>query len=257
MRFVGLALHEPVPDAKTVWLYRDQLVRAGAFDRLFARPFDKVLRSPISLTTSPAWPGLRSKPRRRNRSATIARCHCSATNENRNCRSHRLLSPPSAPNRSKTGYFEVPNRLANSRNRGELVGLELMAPSICGRDFRNEISLRDCAFLYIGHFFILPYYLYCDGRLTLFFDLSLAVQSVYRPRFIAPLGDDAPQCAVSCGGAEPDTKFCAVSRLTYNIYDVNWCLLRWWGYGKGYDRGSEILPQRGCPTLPAGPRVLL
>ncbi len=25
MRFVRLALHEPVPDAKTIWLYREQL----------------------------------------------------------------------------------------------------------------------------------------------------------------------------------------------------------------------------------------
>ena len=24
MRFVGLALHDPVPDAKTIWLYREQ-----------------------------------------------------------------------------------------------------------------------------------------------------------------------------------------------------------------------------------------
>jgi transposase, IS5 family len=43
MRFIGLALHEPVPDAKTIWLYREQLVRAGALKRLFAR-FDRVLR---------------------------------------------------------------------------------------------------------------------------------------------------------------------------------------------------------------------
>lgn len=43
MRFLGLSLHDPVPDAKTIWLYREQLVRAGAFDRLFAR-FDAVLR---------------------------------------------------------------------------------------------------------------------------------------------------------------------------------------------------------------------
>lgn len=43
MRFVGLELHDAVPDAKTIWLYREQLVRAGAFDRLFAR-FDAVLR---------------------------------------------------------------------------------------------------------------------------------------------------------------------------------------------------------------------
>ena len=43
MRFCGLALHDPVPDAKTIWLFREQLTRAGAVDRLFAR-FDAILR---------------------------------------------------------------------------------------------------------------------------------------------------------------------------------------------------------------------
>jgi IS5 family transposase len=42
MRFAGLALHEAVPDAKTIWLYREQLTRAGALARLFAR-FDAML----------------------------------------------------------------------------------------------------------------------------------------------------------------------------------------------------------------------
>jgi hypothetical protein len=37
MRFVGLALHDAVPDAKTIWLYREQLTKAGALERLFAR----------------------------------------------------------------------------------------------------------------------------------------------------------------------------------------------------------------------------
>ena len=44
MRFVGLALHDPVPDAKTIWLYRVQLARAGTAERLFAR-FDALLRA--------------------------------------------------------------------------------------------------------------------------------------------------------------------------------------------------------------------
>ena len=44
MRFVGLALHEPVPDTKTIWLYREQLARAGAAERLFAQ-FDALLRA--------------------------------------------------------------------------------------------------------------------------------------------------------------------------------------------------------------------
>jgi IS5 family transposase len=42
MRFVGLELHDAVPDAKTIWLYREQLNRAGAIDTLFRR-FDAVL----------------------------------------------------------------------------------------------------------------------------------------------------------------------------------------------------------------------
>jgi IS5 family transposase len=42
MRFVGLALQDAVPDAKTIWLYREQLTRAGALAKLFAR-FDAML----------------------------------------------------------------------------------------------------------------------------------------------------------------------------------------------------------------------
>lgn len=42
MRFAGLALHDAVPDAKTIWLFREQLTRAGALARLFAE-FDRLL----------------------------------------------------------------------------------------------------------------------------------------------------------------------------------------------------------------------
>jgi transposase, IS5 family len=43
MRFLGLALEDRVPDAKTIWLFREQLSTAGAVERLFQR-FDAVLR---------------------------------------------------------------------------------------------------------------------------------------------------------------------------------------------------------------------
>lgn len=42
-RFVGLGLGDPVPDAKTLWLFREQLTRAGAIATLFER-FDRLLR---------------------------------------------------------------------------------------------------------------------------------------------------------------------------------------------------------------------
>ena len=44
MRFLGLGLEHPVPDAKTVWLFREQLTRAGAIEGLFAT-FDAALKA--------------------------------------------------------------------------------------------------------------------------------------------------------------------------------------------------------------------
>jgi len=35
MRFLGLELHHPVPDATTIWLFREALVKAGKIDALF------------------------------------------------------------------------------------------------------------------------------------------------------------------------------------------------------------------------------
>ena len=42
MRFLGLSLEDAVPDAKTIWLFREHLTEARSIDKLFAR-FDKHL----------------------------------------------------------------------------------------------------------------------------------------------------------------------------------------------------------------------
>lgn len=44
MRFLGLGLADPVPDANTIWTFREALKKAGAIDDLFKR-FDDVLRA--------------------------------------------------------------------------------------------------------------------------------------------------------------------------------------------------------------------
>ncbi len=36
MRFLGLGLEGAVPDAKTIWLFRERLTRAGAIEALLA-----------------------------------------------------------------------------------------------------------------------------------------------------------------------------------------------------------------------------
>ena len=43
MRFLGLGLSDRVPDAKTIWAFRERLTQAGAIEGLFAR-FDAALR---------------------------------------------------------------------------------------------------------------------------------------------------------------------------------------------------------------------
>jgi transposase, IS5 family len=43
MRFLGLGLEDRVPDARTIWLFREKLTTAGAMKRLFEQ-FDVMLR---------------------------------------------------------------------------------------------------------------------------------------------------------------------------------------------------------------------
>ncbi len=42
MRFLGLEFHDSVPDAKTIWLFRERLTEAGLVDKLF-KQFDAFL----------------------------------------------------------------------------------------------------------------------------------------------------------------------------------------------------------------------
>lgn len=44
MRFLGLGLGDPVPDANTIWTFREALIKSGAIERLFTR-FDRELRA--------------------------------------------------------------------------------------------------------------------------------------------------------------------------------------------------------------------
>ena len=58
MRFLGLELEDAVPDAKTLWLYREALAKAGAVEELFDL-FDEFLKNKGYLARGgpPAAPG--------------------------------------------------------------------------------------------------------------------------------------------------------------------------------------------------------
>lgn len=73
MRFLGLGLHDRVPDATTVWLFREQLVRAGAVEGLFAR-FDSHLREHgyLAMSGQIVDASIVAAPRQRNTEAEKA-----------------------------------------------------------------------------------------------------------------------------------------------------------------------------------------
>lgn len=43
MRFLGLRLEDKVPDAKTVWVYRERFIKNGLIDKIFSK-FDRILK---------------------------------------------------------------------------------------------------------------------------------------------------------------------------------------------------------------------
>lgn len=80
MRFRGLDLHGRVPDARKIWLFREQLTKTGAVERLFGR-FDAHLREAGYLAmggqmidveplerhwSERQWRGIVEAPRQRN-----------------------------------------------------------------------------------------------------------------------------------------------------------------------------------------------
>src|ERR1700757_1012328 len=67
MRFLGLTLADRVPDARTIWLFREKLTKAGAIEPLFER-FDAVLRASgyIAMSGQIVDATLVAVPRQRN-----------------------------------------------------------------------------------------------------------------------------------------------------------------------------------------------
>jgi len=70
MRFLGLSLGDRVPDATTIWLFRERLVKAGAIKGLFDR-FDQAVRDAgsIPMAGQIVDASLVAAPRQRNTEA--------------------------------------------------------------------------------------------------------------------------------------------------------------------------------------------
>ena len=73
MRFLGLDLSDKVPDAKTIWAFRERLTKAGAIEALFAR-FDRAIREAgyIPMSGQIVDASLVAAPKQRNTAAEKA-----------------------------------------------------------------------------------------------------------------------------------------------------------------------------------------
>ena len=67
MRFLGFGLSDRIPDARTIWLFREKLTKAGAIGPLFER-FDATLRQSgyIAMSGQIVDASLIAAPRHRN-----------------------------------------------------------------------------------------------------------------------------------------------------------------------------------------------
>jgi len=67
MRFLGLSLSDRIPDARTIWLFREKLTKAGAVQMLFDR-FDAALRAKgyIAMSGQIVDASLIAAPKQRN-----------------------------------------------------------------------------------------------------------------------------------------------------------------------------------------------
>src|SRR6201987_237285 len=67
MRFLGLGLSDRIPDARTIWLFREKLTKAGTIGPLFER-FDAMLRQSgyIAMSGQIVDASLIAAPRQRN-----------------------------------------------------------------------------------------------------------------------------------------------------------------------------------------------
>jgi hypothetical protein len=72
MRFLGLGLGDAVPDANTIWTFREALTQAGAIERLFEL-FERELRSAGYSPCPGNWSARASSQRRRSGQAPCRR----------------------------------------------------------------------------------------------------------------------------------------------------------------------------------------
>lgn len=140
MRFLGLGLSDRVPDARTIWLFREKLTKAEAIKTLFAR-FDAALRVAgyIAMSGQIVDASLIAAPRQRNTQA-----------EKRAIKEGRIPEdwkdkPAKLRQKDRDARWTVKFTRAKPKEDGSTPPLDLAIPVF---GYQNHISI-DCGFGFV------------------------------------------------------------------------------------------------------------
>ena len=139
MRFLGLGLADKVPDAKTIWAFRERLTQAGAIGALFLR-FDRAIREAgyIPMSGQIVDASLVAAPKQRNSAAEKAEIKAGRIPED--WQEQASEAPPEGPRRALDAGLRQGAR-ARGRHpsrRHRHPGLRLQEP----RQHRPAVRLR-------------------------------------------------------------------------------------------------------------------
>ena len=140
MRFLGLGLSDRVPDARTIWLFREKLTKAEAIKTLFAR-FDAALRVAgyIAMSGQIVDASLIAAPRQRNTQA-----------EKRAIKEGRIPEdwkdkPAKLRQKDRDARWTVKFTRAKPKEDGSTPPLDLAIPVF---GYQNHVSI-DCGFGFV------------------------------------------------------------------------------------------------------------
>jgi IS5 family transposase len=133
MRFLGLSLSDRVPDARTIWLFREKLTRVGAIKPLFAR-FDAALRTAgyIAMGGQIVDASLIAAPKQRNTEAEKA-----AIKEGRIPEEWKA-KPAKLAHKDRDARWTVKFSKAKARADGSKPALDIAIPTF---GYQNHVSI--------------------------------------------------------------------------------------------------------------------
>ncbi|MEZ0497299.1 IS5 family transposase [Sphingomonas sp. IW22] len=133
MRFLGLGLSDRVPDAKTIWLFRERLTKAGAIATLFDR-FDAMLRGAgyIAMSGQILDATLVAAPRQRNTSAEKTDIKAGRIPE------HWKDKPARLSHKDRDARWTLKFTKAKPRDDGSMPAMDLAIPAF---GYKNHISI--------------------------------------------------------------------------------------------------------------------